>query len=53
MAGFVAKSTNENGEYEVKFYTNSEEEYKAVQDFCHSIVTHEWAKKEGESADER
>lgn len=40
MSGFNTKERNNNGEYEITFYTDNHEDFKKVQDLCRNLIGH-------------
>lgn len=41
MSGFNTKNKNNNGEYEVTFYTDNYEDYKTVENLCRHLIGHD------------
>ena len=40
MSGFNTKDKNNNGEYEITFYTDNQEDFKEVEDLCRELLGH-------------
>ena len=40
MSGFNTKERNNNGEYEITFYTESRQDFEKVQDLCRELIDH-------------
>ena len=40
MSGFNTKERNNNGEYEITFYTESRQDFEKVQDLCRELIGH-------------
>lgn len=40
MSGFNTKEKNNNGDYEVTFYTDNYEDFKKVEEMCISLIGH-------------
>lgn len=40
MSGFNTKECNNNGEYEITFYSDSREDFKIVENLCRSLIGH-------------
>lgn len=41
MSGFNTKERNNNGEYEVTFYTDNYADFKTVENLCRKLIGHE------------
>ena len=40
MSGFYTKERNDNGEYEITFYTENRQDFEKVQDLCRELIGH-------------
>lgn len=40
MSGFTTKERNNNGEYEITFYTENRQDFEKVQDLCRELIGH-------------
>lgn len=40
MSGFYTKERNDNGEYEITFYTENRQDFEKVQDLCRELIDH-------------
>lgn len=48
MSGFNTKERNNNGEYEVTFYTDNYADFKTVENLCRKLIGHEKPTPEGD-----
>lgn len=51
MSGFNTKEKNNNGEYEITFYTDNHDEFERVENLCKEIIGHAKPDEKIEEAD--